>query len=98
MHRLRKLQLQKSGMYLSCIVADLTISLLRADAELAGEAQGLTEEKLAELRSQLDSHLRDAAGGPTAGLSDETALAQGREVWARCEALTAGGSRVLPCS
>ena len=46
-------------------------------------------EEASQLRSQLDVRLRQAAAGEAAE-SDEAALTHGREVWARCEALTSG--------
>lgn len=50
---------------------------------------GLSDEAAAALREQLDARLRAASEG-TAPLPDAEAEAHGREVWARCEALTAG--------
>jgi midasin len=50
---------------------------------------GLSEEAAAALRAQLDARLRAASEG-AAPLPDAAAEAHGREVWARCEALTAG--------
>lgn len=58
-------------------------------AEQLGLA-GLSEEAAAALREQLDARLRAASEG-AAPLPDAAAEAHGREVWARCEALTAGG-------
>lgn len=51
---------------------------------------GLSEEAAAELRRQLDARLRAASEG-SAPLPDAAAEVHGREVWTRCEALTAGG-------
>ena len=50
---------------------------------------GLSEEAAAALREQLDARLQGASEG-SAPLPDAAAEAHGREVWARCEALTAG--------
>ncbi|KAL4440107.1 hypothetical protein ABPG75_003108 [Micractinium tetrahymenae] len=60
-----------------------------APAEEEWVLGGLSEEAAAALREQLDARLRAASEG-SAQLPDAAAEAHGREVWARCEALTAG--------
>lgn len=52
--------------------------------------EGLSEEAAAALRQQLDARLRAASEG-SAPMADSATEAHGREVWTRCEALTAGG-------
>lgn len=49
----------------------------------------LNDDEAVEMRSQLDTQIREAAS-QDAFDNDEAALAHGREVWSRCEALTAG--------
>jgi midasin len=54
----------------------------------------LPEAQAAALRAQMEALLREADAGRLPGSDDEDgAAAYGREMWARCEALTAGG----PC-
>ena len=58
---------------------------------------GLVVEQASEMRAQLDIQLRQAAS--VQGLeSDDAALAHGQEVWARCEALTAGAGFFCACA
>ena len=57
-------------------------------AELIPHA--LPEEQAAALRAQMEVLLREADAGRVAGGADEESAAYGREMWARCEALTAG--------
>lgn len=54
----------------------------------------MRQEEAADLRMQLEQHLRQAAA-EEAPDSDEAALAHGREVWTSCEALTSGGALTL---
>ncbi|KAK9809153.1 hypothetical protein WJX72_010301 [[Myrmecia] bisecta] len=51
---------------------------------------GLSSERKAELRQQLEERLRMAAEGGLPANASEAAAQYGREMWARCEALTAG--------
>lgn len=51
----------------------------------AGLELPLPEEVAAQLRAQLSAQLAEAAPE-----SEEAALELGRQVWARCEALTSG--------
>jgi hypothetical protein len=74
-------------------MADLSLPLLPPPALPSLLLQlalgGLTEDQVAALREQLDARLRAASEG-SAPLPDAAAEAHGREVWTRCEALTAG--------
>ena len=73
--------------------------LVKQSFRFAGEASGeapMSEEDAAQVRAQLDVRLREAAAAEGAD-SDGEALAHGREVWARCEALTAGASFGAVC-
>ena len=76
----------------SYVAARLQAASLEDGLPLAEQAAlgGLSEEAAAALRQQLDARLRAASEG-SAPLPDAAAAAHGREVWARCEALTAGG-------
>lgn len=51
---------------------------------------GLSEEQAAALRDELDARLRAASDGSGPSAGDLSSEAHGREVWARCEALTGG--------
>lgn len=59
------------------------------DADVAALLNPLTEERAQALRQELDRRLKEASeGGGAAGPGGDDAY--GREVWARCEALTSG--------
>ncbi|KAG7670517.1 hypothetical protein KSW81_003079 [Nannochloris sp. 'desiccata'] len=50
----------------------------------------LSGERAEELRAELDRRLRAASEGDSSLMSSEADLAHGRDVWAKCESLTAG--------
>ena len=54
------------------------------------ELQVLTPEDAAQLRSQMEDLLKRADEARAVSASNEEAMRYGREMWARCEALTAG--------
>jgi midasin len=84
----------------SVVAAQLAATQLQGEEEggdAAAAAAGLAPEEAAALRAQLEERLREAAAAAAAGgggeEGGEAALEHGRAVWARCEALTAGGRR-----
>ena len=62
---------------------------LNAD-DLEEELRALTPEDAAQLRSQMEDLLKGADEARAMSASNEEAMRYGREMWARCEALTAG--------
>ena len=52
----------------------------------------LTPEEAARLRAQMEDLLRGADQARAASADDEEGVRYGREMWARCEALTAGAA------
>ena len=63
------------------------VALEGMDPQLAQLLAPLSAERIDVLRAELDRRLRDAS---QVMLGDESALSHGKEVWARCEALTSG--------
>ena len=63
---------------------------------------GLTPEEAARLRAQMEELLRGADQARAASAGDEAGARSGREMWARCAALTAGvcgmWTALPPCS
>lgn len=79
------------------LVDGLVSSKLRAthledeEEEILEELQEpLSGERAEELRAELDRRLRAASEGDSSLGSSEADLAHGRDVWAKCESLTAG--------
>lgn len=54
------------------------------------QLRDLTPEEAAQLRAQMEDLLKGADQARAASASDEEGMRYGREMWARCEALTAG--------
>ena len=54
------------------------------------QLRGLTPEEAARLRAQMEDLLRGADQARAASAGDEEGMRYGHEMWARCEALTAG--------
>ena len=54
------------------------------------QLRGLTPEEAAQLRAQMEDLLKGADQARAAIAGDEAGMRYGREMWARCEALTAG--------
>ena len=54
------------------------------------ELQALTPEEAARLRSQMEDLLKRSDEAHAVSAGNEESMRYGREMWARCEALTAG--------
>ena len=63
---------------------------LDADDDVEQELRALTPEEAARLRSQMEDLLKRSDEARAVSASNEEAMRYGREMWARCEALTAG--------
>ncbi|GAB4814208.1 hypothetical protein N2152v2_001254 [Parachlorella kessleri] len=74
--------------YVSAQLARVTLQE-GGPAEELWELSALTREQAQALREQLDERLKAASEGALA-VSSEAAAAHGRDVWARCDALTSG--------
>ena len=59
-------------------------------ADEGTQLRGLTPEEAAQLRAQMEDLLKGADQARAASAGDGEGMRYGREMWARCEALTAG--------
>ncbi len=73
------------------MVSDAIVCLDADDEEQ--ELRTLTPEEAARLRSQMEDLLKRSDEARAVSAGNEEAMRYGREMWARCEALTAGA----PC-
>ena len=71
---------------------------LDADDDVEQELRALTPEEAARLRSQMEDLLKRSDEARAVSASNEEAMRYGREMWARCEALTAGTFHHPHCS
>ena len=71
-----------------CMASDDRLCLDVDDEEQ--ELRALTPEEAARLRSQMEDLLKRSDEARAVSASNEEAMRYGREMWARCEALTAG--------
>lgn len=74
-----------------------THALLAEDEEEL-EPRGLAPDEAARLRAQMEDLLRRSDEARAENAGDEEAMTYGREMWARCEALTAGVTGALVMS
>ena len=73
------------------MVVDSIMMRCTAVAEDEGtQLRGLTPEEAERLRAQMEELLKGADHARAASAGDEEGMRYGREMWARCEALTAG--------
>ena len=77
-------------MIVSAIHPVLEAMYIAGDEDEENKVRDLAPEDAARLRSQMEELLQHGGKARAAAASDEEAMRYGREMWARCEALTAG--------
>ena len=77
-------------MIVSAIHPVLEAMCIAGDEDEENKVRDLAPEDAARLRSQMEELLQRGGKARAATASDEEAMRYGREMWARCEALTAG--------